>query len=979
MIVYGVKEGRTQVVPVCCLRHARVILAALACAWLAGCQGVRSPRRVLETDLRDRGAMLLHVPYRLPRGSAARSIFFGRETLRTHALFLRAGEESEAFIYIDDKGFVHGVGQPVAPLRGRGELLVTPDESVLYIDDKLVPVDVSGWDVFWIADTETPPPVRHAVYPPVEFADGFMRAELTNDICRLTAGNWRLRQRGGGMPKAEEDYTSATFQRAVNPFSIIGEEGGRLTYGTENWLNYQAEACFYFGVPRTGSWTDAATLPVGSDMLLVQGGTNGNEVAFGWSGRHKTFVLMARKDKAPWDVLDKWEGKRPPLTNWFRLGLRVRAGYAVEALLDRAPIFKTNLTTRIAGPFHLLAGKQPVEADSIRAFSLPGEEHRGAPIYTRSRFFASKKELGGRDPTQFGEWSKSTSAFMPSRHTDSNKVHRAVITTRFPLMGDFSYESVPFADAVGDIPKGRYAFAFRSGVREVAKKGPETPPDFVLAAELTDAGWVATGLPPEIWPEERRDFALQFTRREADGNRVALWLNDTPAPISRPLAGPLHVSIARMDTKRKPEFPVPEHHEIRSAHFVNELFEEAPAEWSWVEGSFRMDCRWACQNQWNFMACGSPAVPYMTSKRTFEGDQVHECYMSLRPAQPCDAWDRDFFYDRGKDGGLKLFQANGGWYVRRDLNVAFCTNGRDPLSGYSIIFGADDNHESRLLRKGRVVATTNAAQFLFKGTAGHGNVHWKWWKFTIHKHGHRVRCFLNGELMFDFTDRDPLRGGHIGFWSVRNAFTLSRVVSTAEQVANQPHVLYVENDVPSPWVPLQGDSVTLAPGTRPGHTRVTANVGAGFLAVRYTPPEPIDLAKTPRMELPLNFAFEAAVNLHLDIGGNAYVIPITAPLSGMKGLLAPEFEQGECFRIPTLDETEILKTRYLDDARMGNGKVSINLLRALKTAEKKCGKPELRSVTVGNASNLGYLLAAADGRNKAGTWYEVGIPTFRGE
>jgi len=954
------------------------VAAVLTLPWLAGCRGVQSPRLVLETSLRDRGVLLLYAPYRPSRDASARSIFFGRHTLRTHALFLRAGEESDAFIHIDEQGFVHGAGETVAPLRGSGELLITAEESVLFIDQTPIPVDVSGWDVFWISKTEEPPPVRQVVYPRVEFADGFMRGELTNDTCRLTAGDWQLRQRGGGMPTKEEDYTSASFQRAVNPFSIIGRDGGRLTYGTEEWMNYQAEACFYFGIPRGRSWSDAATLPTETDMLLVQGGTNGNEVAFGWSGRHRTFVLMDRKDGAPWHVLDKREGKRPPLTDWFRLGLRVRAGHAVEALLDRVPVFKTNLATRIAGPFHLQAGKQAVEADSIRAFALPGEEHRGGRIYTRSRFFAAKKELGGRDPTQFGEWSKSTSAFVQSRHTDSNKTHHAVITTRFPLMGEFSYESVPFADAVGDIPKGRYAFAFRTGLREVGDKGPETPPDFSFEAELTEKGWKAIDLPEAIWPEERCDFALRFTRREADENRIALWRDSTPSPVSPPLSGPLHISVARLDKQKKAPFPAPEHHEIRSAHFVNELFEEAPADWSWIEGSFRMDCRWACQNQWNFMACGSPSVPYMTSKRAFDGNQVHECYMSLRPAQPCDAWDRDFFYDRRKDGGLRLFQANGGWYVRRDLNVAFCTNGRDPLSGYSIIFGADDNSETRLLRKGRVVATTNASQFLFKG-GGHSSVHWRWWKFTIHKHGDRIRCFLNGKLMFDFTDREPLSGGHIGFWSVRNAFTLSRVVSTAEHVAHDSHVLYVDNDVPSPWVPLQHDSVTLTPGAKPGLTRVTANVGAGFMAVRYSPPEPVDLERTPRMNLPFNFAHEAAVNLHLDIGGTAYVIPITAPLSGMKGLLAPEYEKGECFRIPTLEETEILKSRYLDDARLGRGMVSINLMKALKTAQKECSKPELHSITVGNSSNLGYLLAAADGRNKAGTWYEVGVPAFRGE
>lgn len=961
---------------VACIRRFAALGLIIACC--AGCRKARSHRDVLEQDLRDRGVVLQRITYGLPQDCAARSIRFERSALLRCALYLRNGDSPSEFIYIDHVGVVTRDGRIVGTLKENGELMLTPETHAVYVDGAPLAVNVKGWETFWLSPGEREPEVTQSLHPPVDLFDSFMRSELTNGFCRVTAGTWELLQRGGGMPTAEEDYLNASFQRAVNPFSIRGEKGGRLTYGADDWMNYHAEASFYFGILREGSWSDSATLPTGTDMLVAQGATNGHQVAFGWSGRHRAFVLMGRDGDADWTLLNRWSGKRPPLTNWCRIGLRIHAGYIAEALLDRKTVFRTNLSYQVAGPFHLVAGREPVEADTIRAYSLPAGPNLGDTAHVRSRFFSAKKEMGKeRDPTQFGEWSKSTSVFLESRQSDTNGNRKALITMRLPLMGDFTVDSVPFDDEAGAIPPGQYEFVFRrSADVETSQNIASVPPLLAITARLSGTGWTLEGLPSDVWPVGHREFALRLARRASEDNRIVVLCGGEAIPLSPPLPESLLVSVARVGTGKDPAYPFPQHHLIRCANLVNEFFEEAPADWNWIEGTFRMDCRWACMNQWNFMACGSPGLPYMTSKRTFSGDQVHECFMSLRPAQPCDAYDKDFFYDRQKDGNLALFRANGGWYNRRDLNVCFCTNGRDPLSGYSIVFAGDDNTETRLLRKGHVVAATKDRKFLFQGEHGHANVHWKWWKFTVNKRGDRIRCSLNDALIFDYRDPEPLSGGHLGFWSVRNAFTLARVISVAESVDMDPHVLFVGDDESSEWVPLKHDSVVLTQSPTSGFTRVTSTVGGGFFATRYTLSPAVDLSRTPVMTLPLNISYEAAVNLHADIGGTAYVIPLTAPLSEMKALLTPEFEHGESFQIPTLDESDVLQTRYLRNAHMTRGSLSVDLLAALESAGKKCEKPELRSITIGNSSNLGYLLAGPNGRNTAGAWYEVGTPEF---
>ena len=75
------------------------------------------------------------------------------------------------------------------------------------------------------------------------------------------------------MPTTPEEATNASFQRAVNPFSVRGSESGVLAFGNKNWINYHAEARFYFGVPETGRVVNTSLQLADVDMLIAQGAT----------------------------------------------------------------------------------------------------------------------------------------------------------------------------------------------------------------------------------------------------------------------------------------------------------------------------------------------------------------------------------------------------------------------------------------------------------------------------------------------------------------------------------------------------------------------------------------------------------------------------------------------------------------------------------------------------------------------------------
>jgi len=366
------------------------------------------------------------------------------------------------------------------------------------------------------------------------------------------------------------------------------------------------------------------------------------------------------------------------------------------------------------------------------------------------------------------------------------------------------------------------------------------------------------------------------------------------------------------------------------------------------------------------------------SKRVFSGAQMHEYYIALRSMMPWDAGDKEFEFDLDADirNGYKIVKANGNWYSRHNLNFSFCADGRNPLSGYSVVFGGNDNTETLLLRRGTIVA--RRPDVLFGKDESHLIVHWNWWKFTVRKNGVNVSVLLNDNLLFRYADPEPLEGGHIAFWTVRNGFVVARVVSMAEDITSTPQVLYVPEDAESIWQPLVRDAVTVTRQPGEHHTKVTANVGAGFLGVRYVPPEPIDLKSKPVFKLPIRIPAGTKVNAYLQISGKAYVVQLTAPLEQTKALLAPEFEKGECFRIPVIAEADLKSSRVLTKADPDSAFLCLDLIRLLPESDRAKDVLALTAVTIGNSSNKEYLLAGSNG-NLAGAWYSVGTPVFVAE
>ncbi len=909
----------------------------------------------------------------MPGKAAARTLRFDRDTLRTHRLYLRSHTNPDDYLYIDPVGNVQRAGKVVGRMHDHAELFLAQGRVTLYVDGSRITNPSSDWDVFWEAAEETAPELASALYPQVDVADGFMRFDLVSGPCTAATGSIALAQHGGGMARSESEVHSYDFQRAVNPFTVRGSGGASLTYGGDDWAEYAAEARFYFGLPKTDFVVDGNTLPTGTNLLVVQGPEAGLQVGFGWLGSERRFCLVQRHGGAPWEVLATYGGSRPPLTNWVRIGVTVADGCRLEGWLDQVRVLSTTLTERVSGPCQILVGEDLAEFDDVRICSLPVPAPAPEPLLAVSRAFAGKEHKNKADPEQFGQWAEGNDTFVHFMDRVDGQLG-AGIRTRQPLIGAWEYRSQTYDERLGEIPAGRYCFLVtEADIGNQGTGGGKTLAQFTARRDAQ--GWQLE-LPG--WGDDRRP-GLQLRVRRTPAGDLDAWLGGAWVSLGLTAPGNVRLGVLRLRSEDGVlVVPRPEHHRIFCQHLHNEFFEEAPADWVWLDGAFRMDARWACQNQWNFLACGSTAVPMIVSKRRFAGDQFHEYFISQRPVMPWDAGDASFRYDPAADRENK-FQtliANEGWYVRRDLNVSFCGNGRDPLSGYAVLFGANDNRETCLVRQGQVVAQTTDPSFLFPTQPGFGVVHYFWRRIAVWKAGPRVRVWIDDRPVFDYTDPAPLAGGHLAFWSVRNGFAVTKASSMAEETGWEPAVLSVPPVAPAThgWHPLHTDALRVA-GENERTTTFERTTGTGFGAVRYESQPPWILAGKPVLELPLEVPPNVALNLHVQTSVGSFLIPVTAPITGMKALLTPDFEKGECFRLPTLEENAVRQLFLIEGSTYADGLLRCNLSQGIARLRGTAEGVQVVSLTLGNSSNEDYLLAGST-KNQAGGRFTVGKPRF---
>lgn len=197
---------------------------------------------------------------------------------------------------------------------------------------------------------------------------------------------------------------------------------------------------------------------------------------------------------------------------------------------------------------------------------------------------------------------------------------------------------------------------------------------------------------------------------------------------------------------------------ITEAQVYDYTFTEAPTDWMPGGGVWEVTNRFACEPSWSFfggLRRSGPAIVW--NKRHFVGDLAVECYLALKHGLP---W-------------------SGRWQYRpADLNLTLCGDGRNLSSGYSFIFSGDNARRTMILRREKVLAETSAPSALTPSFADRlpmESVHRRWWRVEARKIGGHLSFLVDGRLVLEADDPDPLPGGQVALWTVNNGLMVARI------------------------------------------------------------------------------------------------------------------------------------------------------------------------------------------------------------
>jgi len=193
---------------------------------------------------------------------------------------------------------------------------------------------------------------------------------------------------------------------------------------------------------------------------------------------------------------------------------------------------------------------------------------------------------------------------------------------------------------------------------------------------------------------------------------------------------------------------------ITSPNLTDCLFSTAPTGWVSARGTWEIRDRWACTPGWAWLGSGGDKSPLLLSKYSYSGD------IQL-----------DFWACIGHP-----YSSIG------NINAALCAMAPKLCSGYSFIYGGEDNTASLILRGDQVVLSNDKVRFPTNKDVYHRH----WFHIRIRKFGNAVSYWVEGELVGTYMDPNPLPEGRVGFWTygkTRILIARARIAAQRAQMA----------------------------------------------------------------------------------------------------------------------------------------------------------------------------------------------------
>jgi len=407
--------------------------------------------------------------------------------------------------------------------------------------------------------------------------------------------------------------------------------------------------------------------------------------------------------------------------------------------------------------------------------------------------------------------------------------------------------------------------------------------------------------------------------------------------------------------------------DLQSDRVADYTFSSAPTDWLVRSGEWNATNRWTCSPQWSWYGGYSPGgLAAMWNKRQFMGDITVELHCAFKMRV-----NRDPTY-----------------LHPNDVNISICGDGANLDSGYSFIVGGDDNRWTRIMRGNRVIAESRDPKAMWpiyeNGQPSTYEWHRKWWQLRVRKSGPKLQVYLDENLVLEGTDPDPLPGGRVALWVLKNDMimprvkiyyeseklprdpmptTLSPLVATTT-VAEPQAVLTctthpsIQNDFENSLGAIttrdedQGAVCSIVPDdpAGEGHSlQMTNRAGGGTFGVNLITPQ-FDARQLSRLDFDYRITPESKVNFYLTCGGKQFEIVFTGHKTPAPG----------CVSLGQIGDVTA-------DGKWHHAR--FDLLEALRARIGSGASMACSDLWVGNLSNEGYLLAGFGGNRLATTWY----------
>ena len=332
------------------------------------------------------------------------------------------------------------------------------------------------------------------------------------------------------------------------------------------------------------------------------------------------------------------------------------------------------------------------------------------------------------------------------------------------------------------------------------------------------------------------------------------------------------------------------HVRVESANLWNDYFETAPCAWRADTGHWEMQHRWTCSPQWSWLGGGSTDAALLWSKRAFRGDvTVH------------------FF------AAFAMRKVGSRIYRPHDLNVSICADGKNPASGYTLLYGGWNNAATSLLRGEKAVATTTKVSLrpptMLDTTPSTNYLHRKWWHVAIEKKGNVVSCYVDDQLACRYTDPKPLDGGRVCLWTRNNTVMIARTWITYERGGEFEHPLVAAPPMPAQqaappatrsthpgiledfegglgkWAGTPRQSAVHLEARGKGRALAVVNPVSGGPFTLAFPVEPFDAMALPRLSFDYRLPASVRVNLRVTLGSAVHAVTLTDPKTNPVGIM----------------------------------------------------------------------------------------------